>query len=237
MNSKDLRQIQLALEDMGYDMLVALFLDKNEDLRRIRITFQTAFDKINGRFLKISTTLNAMSDTNRNMSFATIANNIGSDRTYLELVHTDRKYRGLGAASAIINLVEVYAKEQGTNLIYGDYCPFSLDQLFVGPNASKIEKELNDKAEKFYTNSGYTIVSFEDYKKDEKKHPDRLFAANDDDSDKVIYKKLTDTNSEYEKFNVEGKGNIYINKNVYKKYPKEEILKVISRNTEMKKGI
>lgn len=222
--------------DRGYD--VALFLDKVGEMRLINIVRKgCSFE--DSRRTDVSN-YSVIDEEGEQLGMMVLARNTARKRVFIELLKTDPSHRGFGFATALLNILEVSLAKDPYEIVYGDYCPLYTWKL-EHPNTENKEAKEKQKAATaaFYNKNGYKIIKHSDYIRNKEEYPKcfgQLFVKSSKDSS-IVFKELNKNNDTYETFEVGEDQKLYIEKRLYKKYSREEVLSGVGINQEMKKGI
>ncbi len=153
-----------------------------------------------------------------------------NNRIRLSRVYCYEKYRSLGIASILSDLLDYTLKDYNGALIDGYFTPneMSTDRIY-----GKVDKDiLNKRAYSFYKKNNFEIVSYIDYINNKNKYPyinlEYDFLNIENTSDTKIFKQVTPKQS-YEFTKV---GNILVHKNALKN---ANIQEYINKQTALKK--
>lgn len=123
-----------------------------------------------------------------------------NQRIFLDVIYCYDQFRSNGIATMISRLTDYLLEPYAGYIIRGVYGPsqLSTDRIQV---LTRSKEELDQRARNFYQNSGYTIISYDDYLKSPSLYPDLTidddFQLGEERANCIVTKKIVPLNSDF----------------------------------------
>lgn len=123
-----------------------------------------------------------------------------NQRIFLDVIYCYDQFRSNGIATMISRLTDYLLEPYAGYIIRGVYGPSQLSTDRIQA-LTRSKEELDQRARNFYQNSGYTIISYDDYLKSPSLYPDLTidddFQLGEERANCIVTKKIVPLNSDF----------------------------------------